>query len=444
MTSSDRRRPEDVGQWLRGQAYLIVAGGMLAGGLLLTQRSSEDIDWFKLLGTTLISTGLISVSWRVVVDRWQKKSVVEAMQKALGNIDPRLGLEEERIGDIETRDLEEMLKNCNEASLTCLFDKRWTDPWSGVIANWVKGGGHLRFCAPDPHDGPLMRELAHRHSDRNPADFRNDVRALLNRFSSLAKEAGKGHVEVRTTAGPGPAYTSYLFSKPGRRGAGITRMYEHVMNEEWSLVEQTFREDGRLFRHHHDSYDRLWQGAKPWPEAAPASRRPRIGVIGPGDVAAGSELYAMAESVGALLAQEGADIVCGGLGGVMEAVAIGASAVRSGRANPSVSIYGYLPGLDVDDANLGVTHPVATGKGEGRDIDVVLQSDAIVAVGWNEGTLIEALLAKKTSTVVVGLAVDPVMVGDRPLQLAMSAESAQDAVDKALAAAAQARQRSRS
>ena len=54
------------------------------------------------------------------------------------------------------------------------------------------------------------------------------------------------------------------------------------------------------------------------------SRPPQVSVIGKGS--ADDDLAPLAEEVGRRLAEAGAVVVCGGLGGVMEAAAKGASA----------------------------------------------------------------------------------------------------------------------
>ena len=124
------------------------------------------------------------------------------------------------------------------------------------------------------------------------------------------------------------------------------------------------------------------------------SRTPYIGVVGPGE-ASPAEL-ASAEEVGAGLAELGAVVVTGGLGGVMEAACRGARS-RRGRT------LGILPGDDRDAANGWVEIAVATGMGELRNGLVVRASDALVAVGGGHGTLSEVALALKLGRPVVGL-----------------------------------------
>jgi uncharacterized protein (TIGR00725 family) len=122
---------------------------------------------------------------------------------------------------------------------------------------------------------------------------------------------------------------------------------------------------------------------------------PYVAVVGAGeDVAA--ELLADAEAVGAELARRGAVVVCGGLGGVMEA------ACRGARAQGGTTL-GILPGSERATANPWVSVAVATGLGELRNGLVVRSADAVIAIGGGYGTLSEIALALKAGLPVVGL-----------------------------------------
>ena len=124
------------------------------------------------------------------------------------------------------------------------------------------------------------------------------------------------------------------------------------------------------------------------------SRTPYIAVVGAGEASRAD--LASAEEVGAGLADLGAVVVTGGLGGVMEAACRGA---RSRRGHT----LGILPGDDRDAANGWVEIAVATGMGELRNGLVVRASDALVAIGGGHGTLSEVALALKLGRPVVGL-----------------------------------------
>jgi uncharacterized protein (TIGR00725 family) len=116
--------------------------------------------------------------------------------------------------------------------------------------------------------------------------------------------------------------------------------------------------------------------------------------VGPGEASAEQE--AVAEEVGRLLAGRGAVVVCGGLGGVMEAACKGA------RSEGGTAV-GILPGLDRGAANPYVSVAIATGLGEARNPLVVRAADALIAVGGEYGTLSEIALALKAGKPVVGL-----------------------------------------
>src|SRR5213075_2918429 len=105
---------------------------------------------------------------------------------------------------------------------------------------------------------------------------------------------------------------------------------------------------------------------------------------------------ATAERVGRLLADAGCVLVCGGLGGVMDAAA------RGSAAGGGVSI-GILPGDDRVDASRHLTVAIASGFGEARNAIVARSADAVVAVGGEFGTLSEIALALKMEIRVVGL-----------------------------------------
>jgi len=90
-------------------------------------------------------------------------------------------------------------------------------------------------------------------------------------------------------------------------------------------------------------------------------------------------------------------ILCGGLGGVMEAVAKGAQAAGGGIT------VGLLPGNDPTDANPAIDVPLATGMGEMRNALIVRAARAVIAIGGGVGTLSEIALAVRIGTPVVGL-----------------------------------------
>ncbi|MFB6962757.1 TIGR00725 family protein [Streptomyces sp. NPDC056309] len=112
--------------------------------------------------------------------------------------------------------------------------------------------------------------------------------------------------------------------------------------------------------------------------------RPCVAVAGPGE-ASGREAE-LARQVGVLLARRGAVVVCGGLGGVMEACAQGVTSAGG-------TVVGLLPGRDRAAGSPHLSLAVATGLGELRNGLLVNTCDALVAVGGGWGTLSEVALA---------------------------------------------------
>jgi uncharacterized protein (TIGR00725 family) len=142
---------------------------------------------------------------------------------------------------------------------------------------------------------------------------------------------------------------------------------------------------------------------------------PYIAVVGPGS--ASEREQQDAEAVGRLLAEAGAVVVTGGLGGVMAAACRGA--VGAGGMT-----LGILPGDRRTAANEWVTVALPTGLGELRNGLVVRTADAVVAVGGAYGTLSEVALALKTGIPVVGLdtwAIDGIERADTPAHAAARA-----------------------
>ena len=121
---------------------------------------------------------------------------------------------------------------------------------------------------------------------------------------------------------------------------------------------------------------------------------PYVAVIGSG--VATDELYEKAREVGRLVAERGGTIVCGGLSGVMEAAARGATEA-GGMA------IGILPDEDRRRQNGYLTYSVATGVGQARNLAVVCSGDVVIAVGGEYGTLSEIGLARKAGRPVVVL-----------------------------------------
>jgi uncharacterized protein (TIGR00725 family) len=148
-----------------------------------------------------------------------------------------------------------------------------------------------------------------------------------------------------------------------------------------------------------------------------------IAVVGPS--AATPAEHQLGEEVGRLIAEAGAVLVCGGLGGLMEAAA-------SGCARAGGRSVGILPGNTREEANPYLTVAVATGMGEARNAIVVRSADAVIAVAGEFGTLSEIALALKMGKPVVGLGTWELAKGGRPVEAIVRASTPEDAVSTAL------------
>lgn len=105
--------------------------------------------------------------------------------------------------------------------------------------------------------------------------------------------------------------------------------------------------------------------------------------------------------VGRLLGEAGAVVICGGLGGVMEAVSRGASEAGG-------LVVGLLPGEDRTAANPHVGIALATGLGQARNAAIACSADTVIAIGGGWGTLSEIGHARRLGRPVVGLLTWPV------------------------------------
>jgi uncharacterized protein (TIGR00725 family) len=149
-----------------------------------------------------------------------------------------------------------------------------------------------------------------------------------------------------------------------------------------------------------------------------------VAVVGAGD--ASEDEQRQAELVGRALGEAGAVVVCGGLGGVMEAACRGAKSAGG-------TTVGILPGTTRSAANPFVDVAIATGLGEMRNALVVRSSDALIAVGGEFGTLSEIALALKDGKPVVGLGTWQLARG-KAVDAIVPAASAEEAVTRALGA----------
>lgn len=152
-------------------------------------------------------------------------------------------------------------------------------------------------------------------------------------------------------------------------------------------------------------------------------KRSIIGIIGSAQPT--KELETLAEEVGKELAHRDATIICGGLGGVMEA------SCRGAKKTGGLTI-GILPGAKAEDANPYVDIPIPTGMGEARNLVIIRSSQALIAIGGGYGTLSEIAFALKLRVPVVGLKTwELEKISKEPINI-IPAQDAQDAVNKVM------------
>lgn len=119
-----------------------------------------------------------------------------------------------------------------------------------------------------------------------------------------------------------------------------------------------------------------------------------VSIIGGADCT-GHE-YEIAEEIGSLLGEAGVVVVCGGRGGVMEAVCRGAQK-RGGLT------IGILPSHDPNSGNPYIDVALPTGLGHNRNALVAQAGDAVIAIGGGYGTLSEIGIALKSGRDVIGI-----------------------------------------
>ena len=147
-----------------------------------------------------------------------------------------------------------------------------------------------------------------------------------------------------------------------------------------------------------------------------------IAVIGGGDCS--PKEAKLAEEVGRELAHQEAILVCGGLGGVMEAACKGAS--KAGGLT-----IGILPG-ERRDANPYVQIPIVSGIGYARNVAVVKTAQAVIAIDGSNGTLAEIGYALQSGIPVIGLITWSLSINGKPDKNIIIAKSPKEAVDKAI------------
>ncbi len=144
----------------------------------------------------------------------------------------------------------------------------------------------------------------------------------------------------------------------------------------------------------------------------------RIGLIGAGRASeTGREL---AHRVGELVALRHAVLVCGGMGGVMEAGSRGCTEAGG-------TVVGILPGDAAEQGNPFITIPIVTDLGHARNVLIAQTAQALIAVEGEYGTLSEIAISLKLGKRVICLG------GWEDIPGVQSADSPEEAVNMALA-----------
>jgi uncharacterized protein (TIGR00725 family) len=105
---------------------------------------------------------------------------------------------------------------------------------------------------------------------------------------------------------------------------------------------------------------------------------------------------ASAKEVGRMLAEAGAIVINGGLGGVSAAASEGAAAAGG-------IVVGLLPDAHRAGANPFLTVALPTGLGQSRNALIVTAAQSVIAIGGGWGTLSEIALAKRLGRTVITL-----------------------------------------
>ena len=148
-----------------------------------------------------------------------------------------------------------------------------------------------------------------------------------------------------------------------------------------------------------------------------------IAVIGGGDCS--PQEARLAEEVGGEIARHGAILICGGLGGVMEAACKGAS------SEGGLTV-GMLPGDNRRAANPYVQIPIVTGIGYARNVAVVKSAQAVIAIDGSYGTLSEIGHALQSGIPVIGLNTWSLSIAGQVDNSIIPADNPKDAVNKAI------------
>lgn len=120
----------------------------------------------------------------------------------------------------------------------------------------------------------------------------------------------------------------------------------------------------------------------------------QVSVIGSSDP--NPEFLPLAKEVGGAIASRGGVLICGGLGGIMQAAAQGAKEMGG-------LTIGILPEYDKETANPFIDIVLPTGLGHARNILVAATGDLIIAFPGSHGTRSEISIALKLGKTVCAI-----------------------------------------
>ncbi len=124
------------------------------------------------------------------------------------------------------------------------------------------------------------------------------------------------------------------------------------------------------------------------------TKKIQVSVVGDSEPDEG--FLSIAREVGRVIAARGAVLICGGLGGMMEAAA------RGTKENGGLTV-GILPNYDKHSANPFTDITIPTGLGHARNVLVVASGDVVVALPGSHGTRSEVEIALKLGKPVIGV-----------------------------------------
>ncbi|NHJ14842.1 MAG: TIGR00725 family protein [Candidatus Thorarchaeota archaeon] len=141
----------------------------------------------------------------------------------------------------------------------------------------------------------------------------------------------------------------------------------------------------------------------------------------------------LAEEVGREAARRGIVLICGGMGGAMEAACKGA------KEEGGLTV-GILPTESKEAGNLYLDIAIPTGMGYARNFLVAKAGDAVIAIGGSAGTLSEMAIAWFSDKPVIALATTGgwatklagTRIDDRRSDTVISVDTAKEAIDKVM------------